>query len=379
MFSNPGQLHLQSSCDHRFDVLLLEDINSSGFSEWIVTHLHNRIALVVTTPTVDRLYGKEIRAAFKSVNLEPSWIVLKCTEQTKVMDSVLTVCQEACDTGVDRRGVLVAIGGGVCMDIVTLAASMTRRGISHIRIPTTLIGQIDAGVGLKGGVNFGVNKNYLGCFHPPDAVAVIPALLKTLSTDGIRQGLAEMIKIACTSDTELFRMIEKARGNLLESWIQNGNALAHEPIQRAISAMLSELSKNPFEAGSYERALDFGHTIAHPLEASTNYKLHHGFAVAIDLAFSSVLGWYLGWLAEKKALCIVDLLVSFGLPIWHENLDENLVSESFQISAKHRGGAINMVVPVDLGCYRFLKRRNECPPELIAKVLDFLATMQERK
>lgn len=368
----PEQLCLRSSRDHTFNVALFEGLHSSDFCKWIETHARNRTVLAVTTPTVERLYGNEIRAAFASVNLKPSWLVLNCTERTKTMKSVLTVCRAATDAEIDRRGALVAIGGGVCSDIVTLAASMLRRSLSHLRIPTTLIGQVDAGIGLKGGVNFGDSKNYLGCFHPADAVAVIPSLLKTLGVDTVRQGLAEMIKVACTSDTELFRMIEEARGGGLQSLILNGDSLAHEPIQRAIAAMLEELSKNPFETTSYERAVDLGHTIAHPLEASTHYELHHGFAVAIDLAFSSVLGWYLGWLREETALRIVDLLVAVGLPVWHEHLNEDLVSKSFRAAAKHRGGSINMVVPTDLGRYRFLKREDQCSPGLILAVLTYL-------
>lgn len=366
------QLSLRSSRDHIFNVAMFEGLHSSDFRKWIEAHTRNRTVLAVTTPTVERLYGDEIRAAFACVGLKPSWLVLNCTERTKTMKSVLTVCRAASDAEIDRRGALVAIGGGVCSDIVTLAASMLRRNLSHLRIPTTLIGQVDAGIGLKGGVNFGDAKNYLGCFHPADAVAVIPPLLMTLGVDTVRQGLAEMIKVACTSDTELFRMIEEARGGLLQSWILNGDPLAREPIERAIAAMLEELSKNPFEIASYERAVDLGHTIAHPLEASTHYELHHGFAVAIDLAFSSVLGWHLGWLSEETALRIVDLLESVGLPVWHEHLDENLVSRSFRAAAKHRGGNINMVVPIDLGRYRFLKQEDQCPPGLIREVLSYL-------
>ncbi|MBZ9737137.1 sedoheptulose 7-phosphate cyclase [Mesorhizobium sp. CA18] len=366
------QLSLRSSRDHTFNVAFFEGLHSPDFCDWIEAHARNRTVLAVTTPTVEGLYGDEIRAAFACVGLKPSWLVLNCTERTKTMKSVLTVCRAASDAGIDRQGTLVAIGGGVCSDIVTLAASMLRRSLSHLRIPTTLIGQVDAGIGLKGGVNFGEGKNYLGCFHPPEAVAVIPSLLKTLGVDTVRQGLAEMVKIACTSDTDLFRMIEEARGGGLQSWVLKGDSLAHEPIRRAIAAMLRELSKNPFEVTSYERAVDLGHTIAHPLEASTHYELHHGFAVAIDLAFSSILGWYLGWLREETALRIVDLLVAVGLPIWHEDLNEDLVSRSFRAAAKHRGGNINMVVPTDLGRYRFLKREDQCPPGLISEVLTYL-------
>jgi 3-dehydroquinate synthase len=345
---------------------------------WLAAQVRDRAVLAVTTPTVDRHYGDHIRAAFERIGATAHWLILNCTERTKNIDSVLTVCRAASDAELDRRSALVAIGGGVCSDIVTLAASMLRRTTCHFRIPTTLVGQIDAGVGLKGGVNFGNHKNYLGCFHPPDAVAIIPSLLGTVTEDGVKQGLAEMIKVACTSDALLFQIIEEHRESALRSFMGSGSGFANEAIRRAIAAMLEELAKNPFEIGNYERALDLGHTIAHPLESSTEYELHHGFAVAIDLAFSSVLGWLLGWLAQAAALRIVNLLLSVGLPIWHENLNEHLVSQSFRAGAKHRGGDINMVVPIEPGRYRFLKREDDCPRELISDAISWLQATQNR-
>ncbi|MGY2932115.1 3-dehydroquinate synthetase [Bradyrhizobium sp. GM6.1] len=278
---------------------------------------------------------------------------------------------------IDRGGVLIALGGGVCSDIVTLASSLLRRGISHVRIPTTLIGQIDAGIGLKGGVNFGVHKNFLGCFYPPDAVAIIPSILQTLSADGIRQGLAEMIKVACTSDTTLFKKLERASAGNIEAQIKSGDARAHDMIRRAISAMMAELSKNPFERGGYERAVDFGHTLAHPLEASTGYTLHHGTAVAVDLAFSTLLSRGLGWLDARSCERIIGTLGSCRLPLWHENVNEQLVHDAFMASAKHRGGEINMTLPTGIGTYAFLKHEKQCPSGLITAILSELRRKQE--
>jgi 3-dehydroquinate synthase len=185
-----------------------------------------------------------------------------------------------------------------------------------------------------------------------------------------------MIKIACTSDTELFQMIETARAETFRSWIQNGSPPARAFIRRAIAATLKELSKNPFEIGTYERALDMGHTIAHPLEVSTRYELHHGFAVAIDLAFSCALSWSLGWLDQKTVTRIVNLLVSVGLPVWHEHLDDALVYKAFRLGAEHRGGDIEMVLPIDLGRYRFLRTSDECPQHAVHYALDWLRAVQ---
>jgi 3-dehydroquinate synthase len=309
---------------------------------------------------------------------QPSWFVLPCTEISKTLDTVEQVCAAASNAGIDRTGALIAIGGGVCSDIVTLAASLFRRGISHLRIPTTLIGQIDAGIGLKGGVNFAQRKNYLGCFYPPDAVAVIPRLLATLTRDGVKQGMAEMVKISCTSDPRLFTVLEQQTKELIDSNFQLPEAFAKEAIQRAITAMLKELRTNPFENRTLQRAVDFGHTVAHFLEVETAYTLHHGFAVSVDMAFSCVVGWRLGILSFEMAMRVINLLAISGLPIHHHALTEDLIAASFSAAANHRGGAINLVIPTGLGTYAFLKKKSDLGAKLTREVLDWLRQEQER-
>ena len=369
-------LSLRSTYDQSFSVELYEDIKDPGLIVWIRRHVEERTALVVTTPTVNRLYGAHIQKAFEAAGTKPAWLVLECNEEKKSLEYAERVCRAACHAGVDRRGVLISLGGGVCSDIVTMASSMVRRGISHLRIPTTLIGQIDAGVGIKGGVNFGSHKNYLGCFHPPEAVAIVPSFLATVGLSGIRQGLAEMIKVACTSDVTLFEQLEHAQPGEIGSWMIAGDPRARELIVRSISAILCELERNPFERSGYERALDFGHTLSHPLEASTNYTLHHGFAVAIDLGFSALLAQGLGWLDAASCRRIIQTLTSCGLPLWHENLTLDFILGALRAGAKHRGGEINMTLPTSIGTYAFLKNEQQCPPGLIENILRSLSQMK---
>src|SRR5262249_36916414 len=122
----------------------------------------DRTALLVTTPSVERLYGSAMRSVLRGTR-KVATLVLPAREETKSLELVKTVCHQALCNGLNRRGVLIAFGGGVCLDVVTLSASLTRRGVGHIRVPTTLIGQIDAGIGLKGAVNFAGKKSFVGC------------------------------------------------------------------------------------------------------------------------------------------------------------------------------------------------------------------------
>ena len=128
--------------------------------------LKGRQTLLVTTPTVARLYKGAFDALAQRHRLSVKTLVLGCSEENKSLDMVSEICRSALEAGLDRKGVLVALSGGVCSDLVTVAASMVRRGIEYIRVPTTLVGQVDAAVGIKGAVNFGGKKSFLGAFYP---------------------------------------------------------------------------------------------------------------------------------------------------------------------------------------------------------------------
>jgi 3-dehydroquinate synthase len=255
----------------------------------------------------------------------------------------------------DRHSVLVAFGGGVCSDVVGFAASMIRRGIAYIRVPTTLVGQIDAGVGLKTGVNFRAGKNYLGSFHPPERVLIDPAFLGTLPARELRQGLAEMVKIALVRDPALFACLEECGGRLLQSRFCDPQAIAEHAIHRAIALMLEELGANPFENRTLERLVDMGHSFSPELESASGFTLPHGDAVAVDIALTCALAVELGMLDEEDALRIVAVLMQLGLPTNHELLDAALCRRAVRSVVLHRGGRLNLVVPTAIGSADFVR------------------------
>lgn len=363
---------LEATRSSRFEVHLCADLLEGVGVDSLRTLLTARRVMVCTTPTVDRLYGAKLKAILASFGLEPAWLVLACPESAKTTETALRICEAALEVGLDRRGIMIGFGGGACSDLVSVAASMTRRGIHHVRLPTTLVGQIDAGIGIKGAVNLGAAKNFLGCFHPPAGVIVDPQLLRTLPTVALRQGMAEIIKIACIRDSELFEVLWREGGTLIERRFDPASAAAVWVIERAIAGMLHELAQNPFEDRSHARAVDFGHTISPTLEAATGYRLHHGDAVAIDVAFSSLVGEMLGLLPAADAEAIISLLARTGLPITHELLDAELVAAAFQGTTLHRGGALNLVVPTRIGACTFVARAEIDDRTLVVEALERL-------
>jgi 2-epi-5-epi-valiolone synthase len=333
-----------------------------------------RRALLVTTPTVAQLYGASLAAYIDASGLDISVLELACTEQSKSLDLVAQICSKGMDLAIDRRGLLIGMGGGICTDLVTVAASWIRRGIAHIRIPTTLVGQIDAAIGLKGAVNFRGKKSYLGCFYPPEAVLIDPLFLRSLPASHLRCGLAEIIKIALVRDAPLFDLIEAHARAFLASGFAEPDAEARQVLWLAVQRMQEELASNPYENKTYRRLVDFGHTFSPLVESASQFTLRHGEAVAVDMALSAVLAVELGILQTDVCNRILSAIASVGLPIRARWLTLPLCREALREAARHRGGAPNLVVPAAVGNAIVLDRAADVPDAALGEAIRLLAT-----
>jgi 3-dehydroquinate synthetase len=350
--------------------------DSLADSDALAEAVGDRKALLVTTPTVERVHGNAIRAALATTRTV-STLVLNAREECKSMELVQAVCAEALAQGLNRKGLLISFGGGVCSDIVTLAASLIRRGVGHIRVPTTLIGQIDAGIGLKGAVNFCGKKSFVGCFHPPEQVVIDSSLLRSLPPRFLISGLAEAFKMGIARDEALFDLLATRSRALVESGF--ADAAAREVLQRSIWSMLDELRRNPYEDQTYERLVDFGHTFSPGLEAALDFGIHHGEAVAIDLALSATIASCLGLLGHEAWEDILGALEGAGLPIRSPRLDLELCRAALTEACRHRGGSINLVVPTAVGQATFLRRREELADGVLAEALERIAAREDAR
>jgi 3-dehydroquinate synthetase len=296
-------------------------------------------------------------------------LVVAVSEETKTVNAVLDICATAQRLCLGRRDVLVAVGGGVCCDLVTVAASLIRRGIPYVTVPTTLLAQVDAGIALKGGVNFGGHKNYLGCFYPPTGVVVDPRFLRTLPCAELESGVAEIVKIALVRDRALvLALLEHGRA-LVESRFQAPIAVGAELISRSVELMLQELAANPYEEGDLHRLVDFGHTFSPRLEELSAWKIRHGHAVAVDIALSSALAVELGILTDPDLQQILTLMKSLGLPLSSPLLTELAIYEALDAAVRHRAGALNLVVPKSLGEATFVEQPADLPSDAVARAL----------
>ncbi|NYI04208.1 sedoheptulose 7-phosphate cyclase [Allostreptomyces psammosilenae] len=343
-----------------------------------------RRVVAFVSPTVDRLYGARLRD-YLTARLEPgSWsvAVLPTGEHRKTLASVEAVCARAKSEGLDRHGVLLAVGGGVLCDVVGFAASMYARGIRYIKVNTTLVGQVDVGVGVKTGVNALHTKNLLGAYHPAHASINDPALLATLPPRQVRCGLGEIVKMAVIRDAELFRLLEDAPDVFLGPRRAGDpraeGDLEHRVIRTSMRLMMEELCPNLREH-QLARLVDFGHTFSPVIETASDHRVAHGEAVAIDMALSSHLARLLGLIDPAECDRVVDLLELLGLPVFDAaTCTPDLMRQALVSSWERRGRRLHLVVPTAVGTATFVDDLDDLPAPVLGAALDALAARAAR-
>jgi len=245
----------------------------------------------------------------------------------------------------DRKSVLVALGGGVTGDITGFLAATFLRGIRFVQCPTTLLAAVDASVGGKTGVDHPTGKNLIGAFHQPSSVVVDTNLLATLPTDELRNGLAECVKHAVIRDATLLDFIAEHARALLNA---DADLLA-DLIERNVAIKAAVVSEDEREAG-VRAHLNFGHTIGHALEVFFGYdQLPHGQAVALGMVAANAISVQRGLLEDVDAQRVTDLLADLGLPTRCDALDTGEIWRIMQHDKKTLGGQVRMVLSTGLG------------------------------
>ena len=251
-----------------------------------------------------------------------------------------------------RHSFIVAVGGGSALDMIGFAASLVHRGVRLIRVPTTVLAQNDAGVGVKNGMDEHGMKNFVGTFAPPYAVLNDSDFLTTLDDKYWLGGLSEAYKVAIIKDRTLLDFLA-AHAQALR--MRDMAAMEHV-IRCAAVLHLEHIagSGDPFEFGT-ARPLDFGHWCAHRLEVQSNYALGHGQAVAIGIALDTYYAWCTGLLTQGECDLILTAMKKTGLPIWSqvlEHQDENghlLILRGLKEFQEHLGGRLTITLPNHLG------------------------------
>jgi 3-dehydroquinate synthetase len=314
--------------------------------------------IVVVDATVEALYGSRIRAYLLHHGVTHKLIKLSVSETEKTMDLVLRVAEAIDDFGISRRHEpIIAIGGGVLLDVVGLAASLYRRNTPYVRIPTTLIGLVDAGVGAKTGVNHGLHKNRLGTYFPARTTLLDRSFLRTLDARQIRNGLAEILKIALIKDWSLFELLDQHGPMLVDERMQGASPdsahAAGQIIERAVTGMLDELELNLWEH-KLERVVDFGHSFSPTIEMLALPELLHGEAVNIDMALTTILSAQRGLIGSADRDRIFGLMRKLHLPIHHALCCGAVLEDALASTTAHRDGLQRLPLGMSIGSACFV-------------------------
>ncbi|SDT32532.1 3-dehydroquinate synthase [Pseudomonas asplenii] len=299
------------------------------------------------------LHGPRIRQFFDAFEGEYLIVSIHITERLKDYSMVENILQHMVNFGVSRKDEpIIAIGGGCLMDVVGMAASLYRRGVPYIRIPTTLLGIVDAAVGIKTGSNFGTHKNRVGSYYAPVCALLDTSFLETLPPRHIKNGMAEILKMAIIADQTLFTVIEKNVEHLMADHLAQ-SPLSLGVVRSAVHGMLKELEPNLWES-DLQRLVDFGHTLSPVFEMKAVDTLLHGEAVAVDMCISTLVAANRKLLDPRQALRIIELTQKIGLPITHPTCTSTNIAQALAEIVKHRDGLQRMPVPIEIGRATFL-------------------------
>lgn len=288
-------------------------------------------------------------------------------ETSKSLSEAEKLYTRAIECGLDRKSVVIALGGGVVGDLAGFVAATFMRGINLIQIPTTLLAQVDSSVGGKTAVNHALGKNLIGAFHQPRAVFIDLNFLKTLPEREIKSGLGEVVKYGVISDAEFFTYLEDNADKILQCDLKT---LAHV-VKSSCEIKAQVVSADEKEAG-LRRILNFGHTLAHAIEEQTSYKKYrHGEAVAVGMIAAALISCELGKTSAANVERLERLIKRFGMMTTCAGLDaDKLYAVTFR-DKKTVGGVVNWVLMKNFGDVEIC---SDVPAQIIKKVFGRLCS-----
>ncbi|MGH6828073.1 MAG: 3-dehydroquinate synthase, partial [Rhizomicrobium sp.] len=306
---------------------------------------------VVTDATVGEMHLADLLDSCGRAGIDARPIVMAPGEASKSFAGLESLCGQLLNLGVDRGGLILALGGGVIGDLAGFAAGILKRGVAIAQIPTTLLAQVDSSVGGKTAINTAQGKNLLGLFHQPSIVVADTGLLSTLPRRELAAGYAEVIKYGALGDSRFFAWLEAHGAEALGG---GEPALTHA-VAHCVAMKAAIVARDERETG--ERALlNLGHTFGHALEAATGFssRLLHGEAVAIGMVLAFRLSGHLSLCPPADAERLARHLKSAGLPsaisdIPGRRLEVQALLAAMRHDKKAKDGALVFVLARGLG------------------------------
>lgn len=301
-------------------------------------------AVIVTNPGLVGLYGDTLKDSLSREGFGVSIFEVPEGEQSKCLETVARLYGELSNIQAERQTPVLALGGGVIGDLAGFTAATYVRGVPLIQVPTTLLAQVDSGIGGKCAVDHGRLKNKVGAFYQPKLVISDIDTLKTLAPREMSSSLAEVIKTAIIGDRDLFSLLETSMDD-----IRAFNASLLEEIVERSSKIKADIVSQDERDLHIRNVLNLGHTIGHAIEAVSEFRLTHGEAVAIGTVAAGRISNKKGILNEDELSRIRALFRQAALPVSVPNLAKEKLLQAMKHDKKVRGGRIRMILPRAIG------------------------------
>lgn len=299
---------------HRYQILFasIENIQNILLS----LGLDNHRPVIITSDHLTRVLQEPLKIIGSKLK-DAAILTMKDGEQYKNLSSINQLHEKMFALNLTRKTVVLAIGGGNVGDVAGFASAIYLRGLPFIQIPTSLLAMVDSSIGGKTGVDLDFGKNLVGSFYPPKAVLIDKTFLKTLPREEFSCGMAEVIKHAIIADPSLFFKLKES--------------FDEETIEQALKVKAGIVFSDPYEQ-NIRAHLNLGHTFAHAIEKVSDYKIKHGFAVAMGLVMATKMALKLSTLEENFLADLEELLQKYGLPI---KMPEDISIKELVLAMKH--------------------------------------------
>jgi len=303
-------------------------------------------AAILTHPHLSDPYAEPVRRSLEDRGIPVTIITSPAGIRGKTLQTAARLYGRLLAVGIDRKGLIVTVGGGVLGDVGGFVAATFLRGIDFVQIPTTLLAQVDASIGGKTGVDLAGGKNLVGAFHQPRAVVIDLETLRTLPLRELRSGLAEVVKYGIIADEALFEFLA-AQMPLI---IRRDFDVLSSAIERSCRTKAAVVAKDETEQGR-RAILNFGHTVGHALETVTGYRRYkHGEAISIGMISASLIGESIGITPPDVTTRLAGVLRAARLPtVFPAEVPHNEVLEAMSHDKKALSGRPRFVLARAIG------------------------------
>lgn len=324
-----------------------------------------RDAVIITNRRLSALYGAQLQRSLNKAGLSARFIFVPDSEKAKSIKTATQVLSRISSFDKNKRVFIIALGGGVVGDLAGFVASVYKRGIPFIQVPTSLLAQVDSAIGGKVAVDMPVAKNLVGAFYQPRAVISDISVIGSLPKRQISSALSEIIKYGIIKDPALFSYIEK---NIKRLKYGDKKALEHV-VGRSAAIKAALVSADELDNKGLRVILNYGHTIGHAIEAAGGYRgrYNHGEAIAVGMVAAARLSERLGLADRKTVERIISIIAKAGLPVAVKGVKASKVYESLLHDKKFVRGKNRFVLPQAIGMVRIVEN---IPEALVRQVIE---------